>query len=112
MLAADSRAMVDALRALYWIRLQQKLDVRPHHGRTQFVAEIVKATASPVAGVVLGTLFRAESRSLFGRLKKDKIGSAELEFEATVRALATEIKGNRFRLQRRLSFGTSDCASN
>ena len=55
-----------------------------------FIAEILKATAWPVAVLLIALVFRAELRKLLGRIRKGKVGPAEFEFEETVRALATD----------------------
>lgn len=61
-------------------------------GALQFVAELVQALAWPLTVLVLGLLFRAEIRGLLGRMKKGKVGAAELEFEVAVRSLESESK--------------------
>lgn len=58
----------------------------------QFVAELAQALAWPLTVLVLGFLFRAEIRLLLGRMKKGKVGAAELEFEVAVRSLESESK--------------------
>jgi uncharacterized protein YutE (UPF0331/DUF86 family) len=57
-----------------------------------FIAELAKALAWPLTLLVLGMLFRAEIRLLLGRMKKGKVGAAELEFEVAVRTLESESK--------------------
>lgn len=56
----------------------------------QFIAELVKALAWPLAVLVLGAVFRSEIRALLGRIRRGKVGPAELEFEATVKSLESE----------------------
>lgn len=57
-----------------------------------FTAEALKATAWPVATLVIALLFRTELRHLLGRIRKGKVGPAEFEFEEAVRALTTEAR--------------------
>lgn len=56
----------------------------------QFIAELVRALAWPLAVLILGGMFRTEIRALLGRIRKGKVGPAELEFEATVKSLESE----------------------
>lgn len=58
----------------------------------QFIAALIQALAWPLAVLVLALLFRAEIRVLLGRMKKGKVGAAELEFEVAVRSLESESK--------------------
>jgi hypothetical protein len=55
-----------------------------------FIAEIVKACAWPIAAISIALIFRQQIRALLQRLKKGKLGSAEFEFEETVKALRDE----------------------
>lgn len=57
-----------------------------------FIVEIIKATAWPLAVLLIALVFRTELRQLLGRIRKGKVGPAEFEFEETVRALATDAK--------------------
>lgn len=57
-----------------------------------FITELAKALAWPLTLLVLGILFRTEIRALLGRIRKGKVGPAELEFEAAVRSLESESK--------------------
>jgi len=50
-----------------------------------FIAELVKASAWPIAVVLLALVFRAHLASLLGRIRKGKFGEAELEFAETVK---------------------------
>lgn len=52
-----------------------------------FLAEILKATAWPITTVVIAILFRTEFRALLRRIRKGKIGSAEIHFEEEVKKL-------------------------
>jgi hypothetical protein len=58
-----------------------------------FIVEILKATAWPLAALLIALVFRTELRKLLGRIRKGKVGPAEFEFEETVRVLSTEAKG-------------------
>jgi hypothetical protein len=55
-----------------------------------FIAEIVKASAWPVATFAIAILFRKQFRDLLARIRKGKVGSAEFEFEQEVRGLSEE----------------------
>lgn len=55
-----------------------------------FIAEIVKASAWPLAAVTLALIFRRQVQDLLTRVKKGKVGPAEFEFEQAVRALQAE----------------------
>jgi hypothetical protein len=55
-----------------------------------FIVEIVKASAWPLAVVLMALLFRRELRALLARIKKGKVGPAEFEFEETVKELEKE----------------------
>lgn len=50
-----------------------------------FIAELVKASAWPIAIVLLALVFRANLAALLGRIRKGKFGEAELEFAETVK---------------------------
>lgn len=56
-----------------------------------FIVELLKATAWPVAAIVIAFLFRRQIRDLLTRIKKGKIGPAEFEFEQDVRELAEDL---------------------
>jgi len=58
----------------------------------QFVSELIKALVWPLTVSVLALVFRVEIRALLGRIRKGKVGPAELEFEATMRSLERESK--------------------
>ena len=58
----------------------------------QFVAELIHALIWPLTVLVLALLFRTEIRALLGRIKRGKVGPAELEFEAAMRSLESESK--------------------
>jgi len=56
-----------------------------------FFAEIIKATAWPVAVVVIVLVFRKQLSVLLSRIRKGKFGSAELEFEQKVETLYEQV---------------------
>jgi hypothetical protein len=53
----------------------------------KFVAEIVSSIAWPIAATAIALIFRNEIKTLLGRIKKGKLGSAEFEFEKDTLAL-------------------------
>src|SRR5688500_16734111 len=57
-----------------------------------FIVEIFKAAAWPLAAVTTAMLFRAELKSLLNRIRRGKVGYAEIEFEHGVRTLEANIK--------------------
>lgn len=57
-----------------------------------FIVEIFKAAAWPLAAVAIAMLFRSELKSLVNRMKRGKVGYAEIEFEHGVRTLETNAK--------------------
>jgi hypothetical protein len=56
----------------------------------EFTVEIVKALAWPLAVVLACLLLRKELKTLLGRIRRGKFGSAELEFEREVSELSAE----------------------
>jgi hypothetical protein len=63
-----------------------------HMDTLSFIVEITKATAWPLAAGAGMGLFRGEIRALLKRIRRGKVGPAEFEFEATVRALASDAR--------------------
>ena len=57
-----------------------------------FIVEIFKAAAWPLAAVTIAMLFRTELKSLLNRVKRGKVGYAEIEFEHGIRTLETSIR--------------------
>jgi len=57
-----------------------------------FATEITKATAWPLAAIVIAIVFRGQIRELLSRLKKGKMGPAEFEFEEVVKELRNEAR--------------------
>lgn len=56
-----------------------------------FIAEITKALAWPIATVAISLIFRRQLQGLLTRIKKGKVGPAEFEFEQGVRELRQEL---------------------
>lgn len=56
-----------------------------------FTVEITKALANPIAVIVVCILFRKDIVSLVGRVRKGKIGPAEMEFDEAVNDLQFEV---------------------
>lgn len=57
-----------------------------------FVTEFTKATAWPLAAVVIAVVFKGQIRELLSRLKKGKMGPAEFEFEEGIKKLRDEAR--------------------
>jgi hypothetical protein len=56
-----------------------------------FIAAIIKATAWPVAVVVIVLVFRKQLIALLSRIRKGKFASAEFEFEQGVETLSEQV---------------------
>lgn len=56
-----------------------------------FIVEMTKALAIPVAVVVVFLLFREDFSILLLRIRKGKLGPAEMEFAETVKELQSEV---------------------
>ena len=57
-----------------------------------FLAELLKATAWPIATVVIAIIFHTEFRALLHRIRKGKVGPAEFDFAEQVKELANDIE--------------------
>jgi len=57
----------------------------------EFIAEMIKALAWPMAAVAVALIFRKSIIELLGRINKGKLGWAELEFETQVAEAAKTI---------------------
>lgn len=55
-----------------------------------FIAELVKATAWPLAAITIALIFRQQLRALLSRIRKGKVGPAEFEFEQEVKELTEQ----------------------
>ena len=56
-----------------------------------FVAEFVRSVAWPIAATAIALIFRHEIKTLLGRVKRGKLGSAEFEFDKDTQALKEAI---------------------
>lgn len=55
-----------------------------------FIAELVKASAWPLAAITIALIFRQQLRALLSRIRKGKVGPAEFEFEQEVKELTEQ----------------------
>lgn len=56
-----------------------------------FIVEMLKASAWPLAVVVIALIFRQQLRALLARISKGRLGPAEFEFEQELQVLAAQL---------------------